>query len=294
VGNRSGRYVAGLSSGGGGAMKYAAAHPGTFGAAGEFSGAVDTDLDYPQYPTISEALWLITLIPGYGPDGHCTWGDPYSQRVIWLDNTARPLAENLKGTALFLATGNGDAGPYDSGPNWDPTEYEVGQMNLRLADALDAAGIPHTDEFYGPGSHTWPYWKRDLAHFLDWLKPKLGKRVDAPASFSMRLSRAAFSAWGWDFKAARDVREFTYLRDVGEGGFTVTGSGGLNVVTAALFKRGHKYAVSYGEDSVGEKADRDGRLHLHVDLGPSHQVQQYRFGANATKNWRKVKVRIAR
>src|SRR6267378_4411486 len=39
-----GRSIAGLSAGGEGAMKYAAAHPGVFGAAGEFSGAIYTDL----------------------------------------------------------------------------------------------------------------------------------------------------------------------------------------------------------------------------------------------------------
>ena len=97
---RAGRFVAGLSSGGGGTMKYAAANPGMFGAAGSFSGAVDTDADYPFYPTISEALWVATLIPGSGPDGHCTWGDPYTQRVVWLDNnpTAFPSLASCRAT----------------------------------------------------------------------------------------------------------------------------------------------------------------------------------------------------
>ena len=39
-----GRAIAGLSSGGAGSAKYAAAHPGLFGFAGMFSGALDTDL----------------------------------------------------------------------------------------------------------------------------------------------------------------------------------------------------------------------------------------------------------
>src|SRR4051794_23154641 len=46
--DRSHRFIAGLSSGGHGAMKYAAIYPQLFGAAGEFSGAVDTTISYPS------------------------------------------------------------------------------------------------------------------------------------------------------------------------------------------------------------------------------------------------------
>src|SRR5438128_1855963 len=47
VADRSGRAIAGLSMGGFGAMTYAAKHPDLFAAAGSFSGAVDTDYNYP-------------------------------------------------------------------------------------------------------------------------------------------------------------------------------------------------------------------------------------------------------
>ena len=47
---RSNRFIAGLSSGGHGAFKYAAQNPGLFGAAGEFSGAVDTTIELPGLP----------------------------------------------------------------------------------------------------------------------------------------------------------------------------------------------------------------------------------------------------
>jgi diacylglycerol O-acyltransferase/trehalose O-mycolyltransferase len=287
VADRSGRFIAGLSSGGSGTMKYVAAHPGMFGAAGSFSGAVDTDLDYPNYPNISEALWGVTALPGYGPDGHCTWGDPYTQHVVWLDNDPTYLAENLKGTPLFLACGNGSPGPYDSSsPGFDPTEYEVSAMNQEFVKALDANGIPHTDEFYGNGTHTWPYWKRDLAHFLTWLKPKLAAPVTAPSAMSLRSARPAFSAWGWQFNAFHDVREFVYLEDVSARGFAVTGSGDLDVVTGALYRPGWDYLVqASGSVPVDAIADAGGRLHLHVGLGPSHDVQQYDFGAGATRQW---------
>ncbi|MDX6664040.1 MAG: hypothetical protein QOG68_246, partial [Solirubrobacteraceae bacterium] len=214
IADREHRFIAGLSSGGGGATKYAAARPGLFGAVGSFSGAVDTDLDYPDYPAISEALWASTLIPGYGPEGHCTWGDFATQRVVWRDNTATPMAENLEGTPLFLASGDGSPGPYDAGaPYTDPTEYEVWGMNQELVKALDAAGIPHSDDFYGPGHHTWPYWIDDLKLFLKWLQPRIGAPVPAPGAFSYHTARTAFSAWDWSFHAVRDVTENTYLQD---------------------------------------------------------------------------------
>ena len=249
------RYVAGLSSGGGGAMKYAAEHPGLFAAAGGFSGAVDTDLSWPIYPATSELLWLATLIPGFGPDGHCTWGDFSTQQVIWRDNEATYKAENLRGTALFLASGDGTQGEYDASPTFDPTEWTVWQMNQSLVAALDGYGIPHTDFFYGHGTHTWPYWTRDLEHFLAWLH-----RGTPPKSFSFRSAHRTFSPWGWTFTPHRAVREFTYLSDVTRRGFEVTGSGTLDITTP------------WGR-------------RLTVDLGPSHTEQQSDFGDHATDSW---------
>jgi S-formylglutathione hydrolase FrmB len=294
--DREHRFIAGLSSGGGGAMKYAASRPGLFGAVGSFSGAVDTDLDYPEYPAISEALWGVTDIPTEGPDGHCTWGDPVTQRVVWRDNTATPMAENLKGTPLFLASGNGQPGPYDaSAPYTDPTESEVWSMNQEFVKALDAAGIPHTDDFYGPGHHSWPYWLDDLKTFLPWLRPRIGAPVPVPTALSYHTARSSFAPWGWSFHAVRDVVENTYLRDISQRGFSVTGSGGLSVITPPVYASDRTYTLRVsGTAPTTVRSDGDGRLHFTVDLGPSHEVQQYRFGAKATKGWAHAVVRIVR
>jgi S-formylglutathione hydrolase FrmB len=291
---RGGRFIAGLSSGGAGAAKYAAANPGLFGAVGSFSGAVDTDIDYPQYPLISEALWGITAIPGEGPDGHCTWGDPFTQHVVWLDNDPTYLAQNFEGTPLYLAAGDGNPGALDAaGANFDPVEYEVHAMTLQLIKALDAAGLPHTDDLYGAGTHTWPYWKRDLTRFLAWLAPYLRKPSPVPEAFSVRSARRAFSAWDWRLTPRRDVREFTYLADVSKGGLGVTGSGGLGVVTAPLYRAGRPYDVTAAGGPRRVVADAVGRLAFTLDLGPSHDTQQSDFGAGATDGWTHVQVRIA-
>jgi S-formylglutathione hydrolase FrmB len=310
--DRADRFIAGLSSGGGGATRYAAAHPGMFGAVGSFSGANDTDVQWPFYPTLSEALWLATDAPGDGPDGHCTWGDPYTQRVIWEDHDSSYVAANLKGTALFLASGNGLPGPLD--PLLQPgvsdpgqtisnaggvvadglTEGEIWEMNKAFVRVLNRAGIPHTDYFYGAGTHSWPYWQRDFEHFLAWLQPYIGHPLLRPRSFSYRSAEPVFSAWGWSFSVTRAVREFVYLDDVGRRGLEAVGSGTLSVVTASLYTPGGRYAIDSGGAQQLVTADGAGRLNFPVDLGPSHEVQQYRFGRTATLGWRSTVVTIRR
>lgn len=308
---RGDRFIAGLSAGGGGATHYAADNPGLFGAVGSFSGANDNLEQYPFYPTLSEGLWAATDEPGDGPDGHCTWGDPYTERVVWENNDPTYLAPNLKGTPVWLASGNGIPGPLDPSLVPDPsdptaeastaasvaaaaaTEAEIWDMSKSFVKALNAAGIPHTDYFYGDGTHSWPYWQRDLVDFLAWLKPYIGHPVPAPATFSYRTADTAFSAWGWSFGVSdRDVREFVYLSDVGRSGLTVLGSGSLAVTTAALYKPGREYAVDAGGVRQTVAADAAGRLSFSVEMGPSHQVQQYRFGVDATTGWQKTVVTI--
>ena len=141
--DRADRFIAGLSSGGHGAMKYAAINPQLFGAAGEFSGAVDTTISYPVYPAVSEALWATTLY--YRPVGNCTWGDFVTQQVIWKDNNPTYLATNLRGVALYLTSGNGNQGEYDANPTFNPTEWTVNQMNITTsARRPPTAGRPRT------------------------------------------------------------------------------------------------------------------------------------------------------
>ena len=83
----------------------------------------------------------------------------------------------------------------------------------------------------------------------------------------MRSAREEFSAWGWQFRAHRDAREFVYLDEVSPDGLTATGSGTLEVTTPA----GCRFTI---------------------DLGPSHQTQQVVFGDNETAGWTTEHVEI--
>jgi S-formylglutathione hydrolase FrmB len=296
VATRGGRAIAGISMGGYGAMKYAARHPELFSAAASFSGALDIDLSYPAFPLVDEVLGVPSLLPGNGPPGLCTWGDPLTEDVVWRDNDPTYLASNLNGVALFLASGNGTLGPYDS--LLDPVDLvamvvEAGawSMNQAFAQALDVAGIPHTDDFYGSGTHTLPYWKADLEAFLPWVTDHLGGD-GVPPSFSYRSADPSFGAWGWSFHAERTVQEFTYLTGVGSGGLTAQGCGTLDVTTDSLYQPGAVYKITAGASPFLVQAGTDGRLRFSVDLGPSHVAQQFDFSPAATSNWKRVTVLI--
>jgi S-formylglutathione hydrolase FrmB len=270
------RAIAGLSMGGHGAMKYAAEYPGMFGYAGAFSGAVDPEL--PLYQALIK---------------QCTWGDPAIDGVVWRDNDPTDLAGNLRGVRLFDRTGDGKAGPFEApGAPDDVVETIVGQMNVALKAALDAAHVP-VDFAQSSGTHTWPYWQRDLGQFVPWLRAQLARPVTTPKAYTMQSAHAAFTAWGWSFTARRAVREFTYIEDAGRGGLRVTGSGTLTAITPPDYAPRKAYTITTGATKRVARADGAGRLKLVIGLGASHTAQQTAFDAAAIRSWRSVTVRIA-
>lgn len=161
------RAVAGLSMGGFGAMSYAGRHPGLFEAAASFSGAVDTMHGAPV-----SGVTFTALHPFVGTPDDRVWGNQVADEDEWRAHNPADLVAELDGTLLLIATGNGLPG----GAHEDPdniggyaTENGVWQMNVSFVRALDAAGVAHTDLFYGPGQHSWPYWRDALA----WALPQI-------------------------------------------------------------------------------------------------------------------------
>ena len=269
-------------------MSYAARHPNLFVAAGSFSGAVDMDINYPLGPL---AFAPAANLPDRQPPDNCIWGDPATQDVHWRDHDPTELVRNLAGLSLYHATGNGMLGPSDTGPNPGAqfTEAGIFLMNQNFDRALTDAGISHTYDSYGSGTHSWPYWLRDLGVFLTQLEPVWASPPPAPASFDFESAGAPFSVWNWTFTPHRDVAEMTYLSDVSAGGLDVAGSGVLQVDTAPLFTPGASYDVTGAGTSV---ADGGGRLHFDIDLGASHVTQQYAFGPAAEAAFTHVHVSI--
>jgi S-formylglutathione hydrolase FrmB len=245
----AGRAIAGISMGGTGAMKYAGEFPGTFGYAGSFSGGLDAAV-------------------GRGRDGNCKWGEFPRDEVVWRDNNPTDLAPNLRGVRLYVRSGDGTPGPFDtpSGPLTPTrlaTEAGAHVMAQNFVAAARKAKVAGVDADFYPGSHSHPYWQREFRGFVAWLRAQLRDRVTAPSAFTVASAHIAFSAWGWSFGVAgRPAREFLYVRKT-RSRLTLRGSGRVRVRPP----RGRAF---------------------DVDLGPGHREQQSSFDAAATKDWRTV------
>ena len=163
------RAIAGLSMGGFGAMSYAGRHRELFSAAAAFSGVLDT-----THPTVAPIFpgpyptWLMqTFLQPLGYDPSALFGDPVEQADIWASHNPADLVENLRGMALFVSCGNGNLGPLDP-PGTDPAgllaQLEAALLlhNQEFVARAHERGIDVTVDFYGPGTHTWPYWSRQL------------------------------------------------------------------------------------------------------------------------------------
>jgi S-formylglutathione hydrolase FrmB len=106
------------------------------------------------------------------------WGHPRYQQRIWRSVNPYDLAERLRGTELFISSGNGTPGPFERPDDLNilgnPIE-EWSWNNTRVfARRLQELGIPATVDLYRGGTHTWPYWERQLARSWPVLAKGLG------------------------------------------------------------------------------------------------------------------------
>jgi S-formylglutathione hydrolase FrmB len=166
--------VAGPSMGGFGAMSYAARHPGVFAGAASFSGMLDSLLadHLPSGPLFVKTFTAVGC-PGTDPDD--IWGDDRAQRAIWQAHNPTSLAARLRGTALYVASGNGLPGPLDSLPVPDLVfEPQALAESRSFQRALAAASVPATFDLYGNGTHSWPYWQRELHRAFPLLTAAIG------------------------------------------------------------------------------------------------------------------------
>lgn len=220
VAARSKRAIAGLSMGGFGAMSYAARHPDLFAAAASFSGAVD--LGTPA----GIASWLVAADP---------WGPWTGPSIAWRGHNPYDLAENLRGLALHIYTGEGDGG--------DDVEPVIFKESASLAARLAALGIPRTYVDYGRGGHDPGLWTRDLQQALPALMARLDHPVDPPARWSFKATERTWTMRGYTLRATRDRLAWRSLSDVRAGGFRVRTDGATTVWTSKRYARGARYRV---------------------------------------------------
>lgn len=153
------RAIAGFSMGGHGAMNYAARYPGVFEAAAAFSGVLDIRQDPSGFGAFLRAN---------GAEATDIWGPVES----WDRRNPADLVDRLKGVRLYVSCGNGRPGPLDRTSNEDISEASLLVANRTFAARAKAAGIPAKTDFYGAGTHSWPYWTRALERALPSLFPQ--------------------------------------------------------------------------------------------------------------------------
>ena len=188
--------------GGGGAMHYAAKHPGMFVFAAGYSPAVN--LRDPSLIALNQAV--------AGPDGTPSpaYGPYATEEVRWRGENPLDLSENLRGMTLSLRTGNGQPGG-EFGGSGDPIEESVHRMATEMHERLDELGIAHVFEDYGAGSHAWPYWQRDLRLDLPTIMGAFADPPPPPRRFSFLSIDPRYEVYRWRVRTARPELEFSRL-----------------------------------------------------------------------------------
>src|SRR4051794_6807009 len=273
IAKRRGRAVAGLSMGGGGAMSYAARHPGLFVSASAFSGAVDTNSPGVQPVTQASGLSDGSHTPG------AIYGTRANDEVRWRAHNPWDLAGNLKGLKLTLRTGNGQPGG-PGGDSGDPVEAEVHTESVNMHNRLLELGLPHVWDDYGAGGHAWYYWQRDLRETLPGIMKTFADPPARPSRFDFRAVERRYWVYGWHVQIDRPALEFSELRDASRGGFDLLGSGKAKVRTAARAFKPHSRVRATIRTGSGTKtrvlrAGRFGRVTVPITLGPGNPDQEY-------------------
>jgi putative tributyrin esterase len=140
---REDTFVAGLSMGGYGAMKWALRQPQRFAAAATLSGALDAAYiqEYDMRPhmrALTRRVFADRVVKGTDAD--------LLHLLATADKNTFPR--------LMLRCGTEDA---------------LVAQNERFVAACKARGIPLDAEF-GPGGHEWGYWDAEIQTVLEWLK----------------------------------------------------------------------------------------------------------------------------
>ena len=292
VRKRGRRAIAGLSQGGFCATSYAARHPDLFSATYSYSGVPDIS-SRPETIVGSTAIINATEVGLNGVPPNSMFGDRVSNEVNWKAHDPATLVENLRATRIYLYTGNGGPGPYDT---VDPVnipgylsssgiEWLVHQDTTYFHEQLDSIGLPHYFNDYGGGTHTWGYWARDLRWSMPQLMSGFSNPPPRPRAITHMSADDAYSVYGWRVRMHRTAREFSSLEKARCRSFTLAGSGSATVRTPPCLKPGKRYRVKLsGEQTdglIGAKAGRRGRLRIKVPLGPANPYQQYTAEAAA-------------
>lgn len=277
---RNGRAIAGLSQGGFCAMSYAARHPDRFLTAVSFSGAPDISYDAIARESSTPIVNVTETVLDHVPAGSA-FGPRETNEINWAAHDPATLAINLRHTTMRLYTGDGQPGPLDpaGAEGRDPIETLVRASTELFHARLGTLGIPSFYDDYGPGTHRWAYWARDLRQAIDPVMATFARPPAAPTRVTFTSADATFGVFGWRVATRRPAREFSTLRDASRRGFTLQGSGSARVTTPKAYPRGAALCVAVARKgartAVSAATSRDGRLRITVPLGPGNAHQQF-------------------
>ncbi len=270
---RDGRAVAGLSQGGFGSTTYAARHPDLFASVASFSGAPDIDYN----PVTAAGATAVIEAIAVGLDGvppGSIFGSRATDEINWQGHDPADLVTNLRGVDVWLYTATGVPGPLDPPtPNVGASGIEMAThgSTISFVQRANEQGVPvHLDD-YVFGTHTWPYWARDLERYLPHLMATFSSPSPPPPVVGYQSIDASWSQWGWFVAWQRAApQQFSALEGANASGFTLRGSGTATVVTPAAYVPGATYTVTatqlVGSVASTVIADDQGRLHLTIPL----------------------------
>jgi S-formylglutathione hydrolase FrmB len=285
---RKGRAIAGLSQGGFCSTSYAARHPDLFSTVLGYSGAPDIAYDAKDAAG-STAIINATEVGLDGVPPNSMFGDRATNEINWATHDPATLANNLRGMNILMYWGNGQPGPLD------PTPPEAGAMsiealvnedNIDFRSRLQSLAIPAFYNDYGRGTHSWPYWTRDLQESIGPIAADFAHPPAAPKSITYTIADAQYSVFGWSVAMHRTAEEFSTLQNASKGGFALAGSGSGTVVTPPVYPAGAQYAVALHGQGIDSgttvTAGADRRLEIEVPLGPANPYQEDSAQAMAT------------
>nr|WP_281385879.1 alpha/beta hydrolase family protein [Nocardioides luti] len=278
VRGRWGRAIAGLSQGGFGSFSYAARHPDLFVSAASFSGAPDIFED-PRARSIGTGIVSVIATTLDGVPADAMFGDPATRELNWKGHNPASIVTNLADTDLALWCGNGATGPYDEPSPTTPAgsgiEGLVHESTGYFVQAADAAHVAYTYDDYGPGTHSWPYWARDLEQYLPQLRKVVREHRTRPASVSYRSVDKHWRQWGYRVRNHRSAaQDWSMLDDATRSRFTLVAANPATVRTPRAYRPGRTYTVSYrgGHGPHRVVAGHRGRLTLKVVPGAAGTV----------------------
>jgi S-formylglutathione hydrolase FrmB len=285
--DRSGRAIAGLSQGGFCSMSYAARYPGLFAIALAYSGAPDIAYDPltigPSTTIINYTETVYDHVPA-----NSMFGPRTTEEVNWANHDPATLATNLRDTKLLMYAGNGEPGPLGGAgcrsAFAESIESLVGQDTTAFHNRLVALGIPSVYHAYGPGTHCFPYWARDLEQSIGPIAHDFAHPSPPPRQVTYTIADPTYAIYGWHVAMHRTAEEFSTLKNANDRDFAIAGSGSATVITPRFFAARASYRVTLRgtrvHRTIRATADASGRLHIEVPLGPANRYQQFTAGAD--------------